>query len=39
VIQGCLDIESIIRILDYKGTEVMENQQAGYFTHEWQDPG
>jgi hypothetical protein len=32
-----IDIESIIRILDDKRTEVMENQQAEYFIHEWQN--
>jgi len=31
-----IDIESIIRILEDKRMEVMENQQAGYFIHEWQ---
>jgi hypothetical protein len=34
-----IDIESIIRILEDKRTEVMENQQAGYFIHEWQELG
>jgi hypothetical protein len=34
-----IDIQSIIRILEDKRTEVMENQQAGYFIHEWQELG
>lgn len=34
-----IDIESIIRILEDKRTEVMENQQAGYFIQEWQELG
>jgi hypothetical protein len=33
------DIEAIIRILDDKRTEVMENEQAGYFIHQWQELG
>jgi hypothetical protein len=37
--QDVIDIESIIRILEDKRTEVMENQQAGYFIHEWQELG
>lgn len=32
-----VDIESIIRILEDIRTEVMENQHAGYFIHEWQE--
>jgi hypothetical protein len=32
-----IDIESIIRILEDKRIEVMGNQQAGYFIHEWQE--
>src|SRR6516162_7981113 len=34
-----IDIECIIRILEDKRTEVMENQQAGYFIREWQELG
>jgi len=34
-----IDIERIIRILEDKRTEVMGNQQAGYFIHEWQEFG
>jgi hypothetical protein len=33
------DIEAIIRILDGKRTEVMENEQAGYFIQHWQELG
>lgn len=33
------DIESIIRILEDKRTEVMGNEQAGYFIHDWQELG
>jgi hypothetical protein len=33
------DIEAIIRILDDKRREVMENEQAGYFIHQWQELG
>jgi len=31
------DIESIIRILEEKRAEVMGNEQAGYFIHDWQE--
>ena len=34
-----IDIECIIRILEDKRTEVMGNQQAAYFIHEWQEFG
>jgi hypothetical protein len=30
------DIEAIIRILEDKRAEVMENHEAGYFIHDWQ---
>ena len=33
------DIDDIIRILDGKRTEVMENEQAGYFIQQWQELG
>jgi hypothetical protein len=33
------DIEAIIGILDGKRTEVMENEQAGYFIQHWQEFG
>ena len=33
------DIESIIRILEEKRAEVMGNEQAGYFIHDWQELG
>jgi cell division FtsZ-interacting protein ZapD len=33
------DIEAIIRILENKRAEVMENEQAGYFIHDWQELG
>jgi hypothetical protein len=31
------DIEAIIRILEDKRAEVMENKEAGYFIHEWRE--
>lgn len=31
------DIHAIIRILEDKRAEVMENELAGYFIHDWQD--
>ncbi len=31
------DIQAIIRILEDKRAEVMENEQAGYFIHDWQE--
>src|SRR5438477_8875999 len=34
-----IDIEAIIRILEDKRGEVMENEQAGYFIHDWQELG
>ena len=34
-----IDIECIIRILEDKRTEVIGNQQALYFIHEWQEFG
>ncbi len=33
------DIEAIIRILEDKRAEVLENEQAGYFIHNWQELG
>src|SRR5579862_3324796 len=33
------DIKAIIRILEDKRAEVMENEQAGYFIHDWQELG
>jgi hypothetical protein len=33
------DIEAIIRILDDTRTEVMGNEQAGYFIHQWREVG
>jgi len=33
------DIEAIIRILEDKRAEVMENKHAGYFIHDWQELG
>ena len=32
------DIKAIMRILEDKRAEVMENEQAGYFIHDWQNP-
>jgi hypothetical protein len=31
------DVQAIIRILENKRTEVMGNEQAGYFIHDWQE--
>ena len=36
-LEDATDIEAIIRILEDKRAEVMENEQAGYFIHEWQE--
>jgi hypothetical protein len=36
--ENVTDIQAIIRILEEKRAEVMENEQAGYFIHDWQDP-
>ena len=36
--ENVTDIQAIIRILEDKRAEVMENEQAGYFIHDWQDP-
>jgi hypothetical protein len=33
------DIKAIIRILEDKRAEVMENEEAGYFIHDWQELG
>ena len=33
------DIESIIHILEEKRAEVMGNERAGYFIHDWQELG
>ena len=33
------DIEAIIRILEDKRAEVLGNEEAGYFIHDWQEPG
>ena len=33
------DIESIILILEEKRAEVMGNERAGYFIHDWQELG
>jgi hypothetical protein len=33
------DIAAIIGILEDKRTEVVENEQAGYFIHHWQELG
>jgi hypothetical protein len=32
-----LDTHAIIAILEHKRVEVMANQKAGYFIHEWQE--
>jgi hypothetical protein len=37
--ENVTDIRAIIRILEDKRAEVMEHEQAGYFIHDWQDPG
>ena len=36
--ENVTDIQAIIRILEDKRAEVMEDEQAGYFIHDWQDP-
>lgn len=33
------DTQALIDILEEKRREVMANTQAGYFIHDWQDPG
>ena len=33
------DTQALIDILEEKRAEVMANDQAGYFIHDWQDPG
>jgi len=35
--QDGLDTQKIIAIAEEKRTEVMENQEAGYFIHDWQE--
>jgi hypothetical protein len=35
--ENVTDIQAIIRILEDKRAEVMENEQAGYFIHDWQE--
>ena len=35
--EDAADIEAIIRILEDKRAEVIKNEQAGYFIHEWQE--
>lgn len=35
--EDAADIGAIIRILEDKRAEVMKNEQAGYFIHEWQE--
>ena len=37
--ENVTDIQAIIRILEDKRAEVMTNEQAVYFIHDWQDPG
>jgi hypothetical protein len=37
--ENATDIYDIIRILEDKRVQVMENEQASYFIHVWQDPG
>src|SRR5919201_459601 len=37
--ENAADIHAIIRILEDKRAEVMENEQAAYFIHDWQEPG
>jgi len=32
-----IDIQAIIQILEEKRAEVMGNEQAGYFIHDWQE--
>ena len=36
--ENVTDIQAIIRILEDKRAEVMENERAGYFIHDWQNP-
>lgn len=36
--ENLADIQAIIRILEDKRAEVLENEQAGYFIHDWQEP-
>jgi hypothetical protein len=36
--ENVTDIQAIIRILEDKRAEVMKNEQAMYFIHDWQDP-
>src|SRR4051812_47837488 len=31
------DLQAIIRLLEEKRAEVMANEQAGYFIHDWQE--
>jgi hypothetical protein len=33
------DTQALIDILEEKRTEVMANDRAGYFIHDWQEPG
>jgi uncharacterized protein with von Willebrand factor type A (vWA) domain len=33
------DTQALIGILEEKRTEVMANDRAGYFIHDWQEPG
>lgn len=33
------DTQALIDILEEKRAEVLANDQAGYFIHDWQDPG
>jgi hypothetical protein len=35
--ENVTDISAIVRILEDKRAEVMENELAGYFIHDWQD--
>src|SRR5437667_3846108 len=37
--ENVTDIQAIIRILEDKRAEVMENEEAGYFIHDWQELG
>ena len=37
--ENVTDIQAIIQILEDKRVEVLENDQAGYFIHDWQHPG
>jgi hypothetical protein len=36
--ESVTDIQAIIRILEDKRAEVMENEQAEYFIHDWRHP-